>query len=377
MKPSQRRLVSRLIEFLRIDSPSRKEGAFAARVKEILDELGIPHVTDGAAASIGGEVGNIIARLPGNANAPPLLLNAHLDTVADATGVKPVVSGRTIRPRGPTALGADDKAAVAQILEVARLLLSDDRPRPPLELLFTVAEEIGLRGARALTRKQLKAKLAFTLDANGPVGGIVIGAPGHALLNAAIKGKSAHAGVAPEAGVDAIQIAAEAISRMKLGRVDEETTANIGLISGGSAMNVIPARCELTGEARSHDEDKLTRQVQEMLSLLHEAAARRGASFEAEVERGFAAYRLPEDALPLRVARAAARRIRLRLRPFLSGGGSDASILNGLGLPTAVLSVGLLDPHSHQERISVPQLVRGAEFLLALVEEAASLSPST
>ena len=373
----QRALVGRLLALLKIDSPSRREGAFAAYVGGALDEIGILHSTDDAARKIGGETGNIIARLPGNADAPPLLINAHLDTVVNATGVKPRISAGVIRPGSGTALGADDKAAVAQILEVLRVLLAEGRPRPPLEIVFTVAEEVGLSGVRALNPKLLKAKLGITLDADGPVGRAVIGAPGHALLKATIKGRAAHAGVAPEKGVNAIQIAAQAISRMKLGRLDEETTANIGVISGGTAMNVVPARCELTGEARSHDEGKLTRQIEEMIFHLHQAAAEGGGSLEVEVEREFAAFRLSEQAPPLRLARAAARRIGLRLKPFLSGGGSDSSTFNELGIPTASLSVGYLNPHSEQEQIAVSQLVRGAEFLLAVIEEAAQrrLSP--
>jgi tripeptide aminopeptidase len=268
------RLLKEFQDFVRIPSPSLRERKFAERMKKSLAALGIRCREDGAAEKIGGDCGNLFARLPGDRNKPPLLLCAHLDTVEVGDDpISPVCKDGTVRASGKTILGADDKAAAAAILEALRVLKEKKIPHPPLEIVFTAAEEIGLVGAKQFDCRRLKAKAGFIFDASGPVGGMINKAPAYDAIRAVITGRAAHAGATPEDGISAIQIAGRAIAKMRLGRIDKQTTANIGLISGGTARNVVPDRCRLEGEARSHSPAALRRQVQHMLECIHQAAA--------------------------------------------------------------------------------------------------------
>ena len=254
------RLVETFCSLASIDSPSGEEAAMSAVVAQRLRDLGCTVTTDAEH--------NVIGRLDGAAATEPIILSAHLDTVEPGRGVRPQLDNGVIRSDGTTVLGADDKAGVAAILEALQTARASGQPMRPIEVVFTVSEEVGLMGARALDMSTLRSSTAVVLDSAGAVGTIINSAPQHDRIDATIIGKAAHAGVAPETGISAIVVASQAIAAMRLGRLDAETTANIGLISGGSAMNVVPERVTLTGETRSHNPAKVAAQVRHMVTAL-------------------------------------------------------------------------------------------------------------
>lgn len=365
---NEKRLVAEFMELVRIDSLSKKERAMADAVKDKLSALGLEVLEDGSAEGIGGEAGNIIARLPGSIpGADPLLFNAHLDRVVPGEAVKPVLQDGVIRSDGTTVLGADDGAGVAAILEALRVLLERDLPHPEIEVVFTVAEEIGLLGAKALDFSQLRARSGYVLDSGGPVGSFVIQGPTQFSFKAIFRGRAAHAGANPEEGVSAIQAAALAIAGMRLGRIDHETTANIGIISGGRATNIIPDEAVIKGEARSLKESKLQEQVDHMRSQAEEAAARLGAEVEVVLERAYPAFNASPDSPVVKRAVTAAQRLGLEPKLSSTGGGSDANILGGAGFEIVNLAIGLEKVHTTDEYIRVDQLVQAARLVLELM----------
>jgi tripeptide aminopeptidase len=365
------RMLDQFLSLLRINSPPLKEGQIAAYLQNELRKLGFEVLVDSAGEATGGEVGNLIARKQGRRDAPWLMLSAHMDTVQPTEGLEPVVEGGVVRSSGNTILGADDKASLAIILEAVRALDEDEAPRGPLEVVFSIAEEIGLRGARTMDLSQLRSKFGYVLDSGKPVGGLITAAPTHDLLTVRVRGKAAHAGAQPEAGVSAIQAASAAIAAMKLGRIDEETTANIGTIHGGQATNIIPDFVEIKGEARSHSTEKLDQQVRHMIECFQQGAARYGASVEVETERAYTAYKVPDSDPLVQWAFEAGSRVGIEPTTRAGGGGSDANIFNAKGIRSVVMGVGYEDVHSTSERIAVDDMVKSAEMLYQLVLVAA------
>lgn len=352
------RLVSTFLELVRIDSPSGQEEEIARHLTAELRSLGLTVERD--------TTGNIIARLAEEGQ--PILLNAHMDTVQPGRGVKPVIEDGIIKSDGSTILGADDKSGVAVILEVLRVLVDQDLAHPPLEVALTVSEEKGLKGAKGLDLTRLRAQEGIVLDSGGEIGTIVISAPSQDKIRAVVHGKAAHAGVAPEKGINAILVAAEAIAAMPLGRIDEETTANLGRIQGGTATNIVPDQAEIEGEARSRDERKLEAQVQAMTEALKKAANRHGATVEIDVQRSYSTFKLSEEDGIVRRAVAAARTLGLTPALVPSGGGSDANIFNAAGITTINISAGMEKVHTKEEQVAVADMVKCAEFLLAILE---------
>ena len=361
------RLYARFMELCRIDSEPAGERLLADRLTEILLGLGCTVTEDDAGEKIGGTAGNLIARLEGAGAGEPLLFSCHMDRVAPGAGVKPRIEGEYIVSDGATVLGADDAAGLAAVLEGLSVLREQDVPHPPIEIVFSAAEELALLGSRHLSVERLSARCCFVLDASGPVGEIVVQAPEQAKIDAVFHGRSAHAGFAPEEGISAIQMAAAAVSRMKLLRIDPETTANVGSISASGPTNIVADRCELRAEARSLDPVKLRAQVAAMTAALEGAAREFGGSVELEVVTCYPAYRLGADAEPVRRAARAARRIGLPVRLKSTGGGSDANIFNSRGIPAVVLSCGYEKVHTTAERIALSQLALLAEWLVAIV----------
>jgi tripeptide aminopeptidase len=354
---NQDRLISTFLELVQIDSPSGQEEKIAQHLATELTSIGLSVERDA--------MGNVIARLAGEGQ--PILLCAHMDTVGPGRGVKPLVKEGIITSDGTTILGADDKSGVAVILEVLRVLVEQGLPHPPLEITLTVSEENGLKGAKGLDLARFRAQEGLVLDSGGEIGTIIVAAPSHDKIRAVAHGKAAHAGVEPEKGINAIVVAAEAIAAMPLGRIDEETTANIGRIQGGTATNIVPDRVELAGEARSHDERKLEAQVHAMTGALKEAAERRGATVEINVERSYSAFRLSEEDGIVRKAIAAAKTLGLTPVLMPSGGGSDANIFNAQGIATINISTGMAKVHTTEEYIAVADMSKCAEFLLAIL----------
>jgi tripeptide aminopeptidase len=363
------RLTDTLIDLCATDSGSRQERLMADKLKGMLQELGFEVYEDDAGSKVGGNAGNLYARLEGTAPGEPLLFSSHMDRVANGFGVKPRVENGYLMSDGTTILGADDAAGLAATLEAVRVLKERNLPHPTIELGWTICEEVGLLGAQQMDFSWFRSKTGFALDSGGPVGGIVVEAPAQTKLFVTFRGRSAHAGVAPEKGISAIQMAAAAISRMKLLRIDEETTANVGSIVAEGPTNVVSETCRLVAEARSRNQAKLEAQVAHMVQVMQEAAAEFGGQVEIEVKPSYPAFRLAQDSAPVRLATRAAERLGLPVRIASSGGGSDANIFNGNGIPMAVLSVGYEEIHSTRERIALEELKRLAAWVLAIIAE--------
>ena len=270
----RRRLEAEFLDLVRVSSASRREGAIAERLRATLSGFGVPVEEDDAGRAVGGEVGNLLARFPGTAaGAPPLLLCAHMDTVVPCEGVRPVVNGDVVRTDGATVLGGDDKAGIVAILEALRVVRGLGIPHGPVDVLFTICEEFGLLGAKHFDVARLRARTGLVLDVDG-VAELVTRAPAANRMEFTVHGLEAHAGVCPEQGISAIKVAAEAIAVMRLGRIDEETTANIGVIEGGFAANIVPNRVRLRAEARSRSLEKLEAQSRHMRACFDQAVAR-------------------------------------------------------------------------------------------------------
>ncbi len=365
------------LSLVRIDSPSGQEGAVADFLDPLLRRLGCETWRDATgnllARRSGGDVtssrrGGEVApqTVPGPAGRP-LLLSAHMDTVQPGCGVQPCVCGGVVRSDGSTILGADDKAGITAIVEALRAVADAGLECRPIELAFTVQEETGLTGAKGLDTSSLRARRAVVLDSNGPVGTIINRAPASDAIHAVVSGKAAHAGIAPEQGINALQAVAQALAPMRLGRIDAETTANFGVIAGGTASNVVPDRVSLQGEARSRDEQKLARQTGHMVSLLRTSAERMGARAEVTVTRSYGAINVPEGS-PL-VQEVSGAILACGLQPSLqpTGGGSDANILNAAGIEAVNLGLGYANPHSVDEHIAVRDLVKITEVVRTLI----------
>ncbi len=362
------------LELAAIPSPSGEERAVADRVAAELEALGLEASEDDAGSRIGSTAGNLVARVePTVDGGMPIFFCAHLDTIAPDGPVEPVVRDGVVRNERPTILGADDKSAVAVILEATRRLLAERRPHAGVELVFTPKEEVGLQGAAALEPDRLRANVGFVYDQAAPIGEIVVGAPAAVAFDAVFTGRAAHAGMYPEEGRSAIAAAARAVADMRLGRIDEETSANIGLIEGGGARNVVPDRCRLLGEARSHDEAKLADLVRELTETATFAAALEECEVATEVSRSYRGYRFKRDDVPVRLAREALERTGFEPRYVLSGGAADANAFNARGLACLNMANGMAEIHTPNERVSVADLEAMVEVTLALVDAARAM----
>jgi tripeptide aminopeptidase len=368
----KQRLIEQFIEMVQIDSETGDERAICDYLKEKLSELGLDVIEDGSAAQTGHGAGNLVATLPATvSDAPVIYFTCHMDTVAPGKGIKPSLQDGYIVSDGTTILGSDDKAGIAALLEGLRVILEQKMEHGTIQLILTVGEESGLVGARHLDRSLVKADFGFALDSNGPVGEIITAAPSQVKILATIHGKAAHAGVNPEDGISAIQVASRAISRMPLGRIDEETTANIGKFQGGIASNIVPDRVEILAEARSRNEEKLNAQVGKMVRAFQEAAEEAGAKAEVETKVLYPAFRYTEADKVVQKAVAAVRKVGREPRIGASGGGSDANVIAGFGIPTVNLGIGYEEIHTTKERMPIAELIKAAELVVALVEECA------
>lgn len=351
------------LELAAIPSPSGEEAAVADYVRDYLRRLGLAAEDD--------ESGNLLARLPATEDGgTPIFLCAHMDTVPPAGSIEPIVEDGVVRNAAGTILGADNKAAVAVLLEAARLLLSEGRPHAGVELLFTTREETGLEGAKEFDHTRLEARLGFVYDYSGSVGDVVVAAPSGCTLDIVFTGRPAHSGINPEDGRSAIFAAAKAVADLRLGRIDEETTANVGRIEGGSARNVIPARCALAAEARSRDARKLADLVQEMLDCFTFAGTVAECEVEATVEEKYLGYRLASDDPALLLAKTALERAGYTPRELEVGGGADANVFNAAGVPCVNMANGMSKVHTAEEEITVADLEGMVGVTLELVDAA-------
>lgn len=362
-------LMSRLCE---IPSPSRDEAAVADVVRDALAGLGADITEDDAAAVVGCGSGNIVARFAATAPGMPVMFCAHLDTVPQVGPIEVMERDGMLTNRHATILGGDNKSAVAALLTSMERVTRERIPHAGIEIVFTPCEEIGLLGAAHFDPGRLNAAMGFVYDHTGEIGGIVGSAPSLHKLDATFVGRAAHAGIAPESGRSAIQAAAAAIARMPLGRIDASTTANIGLISGGQATNVVADRCTLNAEARSRDELALSAQVDAMVDAMTAAATSGEVDLEISIRAEFRGYRLrdrePQVALAIRALEAVGARPRL----VASGGGSDVNALLKNGFPAVNLCNGMVAPHTADERIARVDLLRMVDVTLAILAEARS-----
>ena len=359
------------LELAAIPSPSGHERPVADRVGAYLSELGLAWDEDDTGPAVGSDAGNIFCRLPGgNGEGTPLFLCAHLDTVPPEGPIEPVVEDGVVRNGARTILGGDNKAAVAAMLEAARRIVTDRLPHAGVELVFTTKEEVGLVGAGAFDPARLEARLGYVYDHAAPIGEVVIGAPSARAFEVRFHGRAAHAGIAPEEGRSAIQAAARAVADLRLGRVDDLSSANVGVIAGGTARNVVPEWCTLTAEARSHDNRRLSELVQEMLETFSYAASVSDCTVEVEVKEQYRGYRFHRDDAVIRLAETALRGVGAEVRQILCGGGADANVFNVGGLPCAVLANGMAEIHTPDEHIAVADIERMVDVTLGLVEAA-------
>jgi len=360
------------LELAALPSPPGEERAVADRVLDYLGALGLEADEDDAGLTVGSSIGNIYARLEANGGAgEPLFFCAHLDTVLPEGPIEPEVGDdEVVRNTAGTILGADDKSAVAAMLEAAARLVEDGRPHAGVELLFTPKEEVGLLGAAAFDQTRLGARVGYVYDHAGPIGEIILGAPFQQKLYVRFHGRAAHAGMFPEEGRSAIAAAARAIADLRLGRLDDVTTASVGRIQGGTARNVIPEWCTFAAEARSHDEHKLADLIREMVDAVTFAASLEECEVEAQVSGLSRGYRFRRDDLPVRIAASALERVGREPSYILSGGGADANVFNERGLECLNLANGMTDIHTPDERIAVADLHEMVEVTLALVDAA-------
>jgi tripeptide aminopeptidase len=365
-------VVTLFTELAAIPSPPGHEREVADRVRAYLRDLGLEVSEDDAGGRIDSNVGNLLARLePTTSNgSTAIFLCAHLDTVQPTGPLEPVIEDGIVRNAGGTILGADNKAAVAAMLEAARLILSENRPHAGVELVFTPKEEVGLQGARAFDPAQLHGTVGFVFDHAAPIGEVMLGAPHARALEVTMRGKAAHAGIAPEEGRSAIAAAARAIADFRLGRLDDETTANVGLIQGGTAKNIVPDRCTFSIDVRSQDETKLAEVVKEMLETVTFAASLEQCEADTNVEQSYRGYRLSRSDQVVRMAAAALEREGVEPTYALGGGGADANVFNERGLPCVNLANGMAAIHTPDEHIAVADLERMVQVALALVDVA-------
>jgi len=366
--------VELFLELCALPSPSGSERAVVDRVGAYLTALGLAWDEDDAGARIDGDSGNVYCRLPAtNGGGTPIFLCAHTDTVPPVGPIEPVVDeDGIVRNVGGTILGSDNKAAVVVMLEAARRIVEEARPHAGVELLFTPQEEVSLRGADAFDHTRLVATTGFVYDQGTSIGEIVVGSPHGRLLDFRFHGRAAHAGMSPEEGRSAIAAAARAIADFRVGRIDDETSANVGVVTGGTARNVVPEWCSFSAEVRSHDEGKAVELVREMLETAAFAGSLAECGVESQVRPSFPGYRFRESDPPVALAAAALRSVGVEPRYVLSGGAADANVFNARGLRCVNLANAMREIHTPDEHIAVADLELMVDVTLALVEAAAT-----
>jgi len=370
------RLCSEFEELASIASPSFREGTISTYLVERFRRLGAEVHIDNAGSMIGSETGNLVAFLPPEGKeGEPIMLAVHMDTVEPADDVRPVLKDGLYTSAGETVLGADDKSGIAEIIEAIEVMREQGIPRGPIEVVVTVCEEVGLLGAKAFDTTQIKSRRGLAFDTSG-VDLVIHRAPAANKLSFEVTGREAHAGIFPEKGLSAIAVVSKAIASMQLGRIDEETTANIGTVRGGQATNIVPRHVIVEGEARSHDPAKLARQTAHMVSCFEEAARfyektidgePAKASVKADITADYPVMHVPADASIIELVGKAASNLGRTLDVRGAGGGSDANIFNGKGIETVIMGTGMHHVHSLEESVSVADMVRVTELLVEVL----------
>lgn len=361
-------IISTFFEYVKIESPSYKEGNFAKILQKEMEDIGFEIVVDNAGKEAGSDTGNLIGYLKGNKNVAPIMFCAHMDTVSPYENIEPIIEDGIIKSAGNTILSADDKAGVVAIIEGIKHIKKNNIPHGDIEVVFTICEEVGLHGSKYLDTGKLKSKMAFVLDSSGSVGGVIVKGPAQTQIKAEFHGKAAHAGLSPEKGISAIQVASRAIDKMKLLRIDEETTANVGTIKGGSATNIVADYVLVEFECRSLDNNKLENQVKHMIDTIEKAAQDYDSKVDIEVENSYTPFLVSESEPILNIIEKSMTKLNIPYDPRSTGGGSDTNILNGKGLSAVTLGIGLFNAHSVDEYIAVDDLIKLTELVVSIVE---------
>jgi tripeptide aminopeptidase len=375
-KIDRERLAQTFTELCEISSPSKNEAGVAAYLKQKFSDLGADSIyEDNSATQTGADCGNLIITFKGNHNElEDFFFSCHMDTVEPANGVEVVRTGDIFTSKGDTVLGGDDKSGIAAILELVTLLKENDIPHPTIEIILTTCEEIGLLGAKHLEYDKIQSAYGYALDSSG-IDQIIIGAPASNKIKISVKGVAAHAGLNPESGINALSLTAEALSKIEVGKIDNESTRNFGLISGGAATNIVPELVTLYGEVRSHSPEKLVRYTQEILDTFNtvvknwkerQATDSKRPSFECNVTDDYPVLKLKQDAPVIKRIEQASKKSGRNVQFIVAGGGSDGNIFTGHGLPTAIVATGMNKVHSVDEQLDLNDLVSVTELLYAL-----------
>ncbi len=363
------RVVESFFRYVKIDSESGNEMQFSNCLKAEFSALGCETYTDDSGKSAGWASGNLLCTFKGEDTLPPIMLCAHMDTVKPGNGIEPILcEDGFIRSAGDTILAADDKVGIAAIYEAILSIKNAGAKHRTIEVFFTVGEELGMVGAKGMDYSKIISKSGVVLDSSGDVGNIVLSAPGQSKLEVDIIGKSAHAGIAPEQGISAIQVAAEAVSNMKLLRVDEETTANIGTFTAVNATNIVAEKVYLMAECRSRNAEKLTAQSEHMLSCVKNACEKYGAKYTGGLKESYLSYNFSSDDEFIKEIAAACSAVGAAPTYISTGGGSDANIMNKIGIKSVVLGTGMSKVHTCDEEVSVKNLVKLTELIYELIK---------
>lgn len=366
------RIIDEFLELVQIDSPSSKEGEVSKVLVEKLKSIGCEVLIDDAGIKNGGETGNIIATLKGNREGRKLLFSSHMDTVDPGVGIKPIIDNVNgiIKSDGTTVLGSDDKAGIAAILEGLRTIKENNIDHADIQVVFSIWEEGGLNGAKSLDYSKINSDLAFVLDSGGSPGEIIVKAPAQDVIKVKIIGRPAHAGLQPENGISAIMVASKAIDNMNLLRIDEETTANIGIVKGGIATNIVMPELEIIAEARSLSEEKLDNQTKHMIDVFEKTASDFGAEIEIEVKRAYTPFTIDDNDEIVLLAKKALSNMGIEGKTESTGGGSDTNIFNKNGIKAVNLGIGMKNAHTLEEYIAIEDLLNSANMVVELIKEA-------
>lgn len=368
------RMIDSFLEMIAIDSVSGHEASYRDYLLAKFNELGFSGIEDDAGSRLNGDSGNLLFKLPGTINRSPLLLSAHMDTVVPGHGIQGELvqfdGHQIIRSAGETILAGDDKAGVAALLEAIRVIIENGFDYPPLEILFTVSEEQGLLGIKNFDFSQVRSSLGYVLDSGGDPGTIVVQSPCQNEIEYRVRGIAAHAGMNPEEGRNAIQMMAQALAKMPCGRIDPDTTCNFGIIEGGLARNIVAPFCRVKGEARSLERSKLDQLTAKLVQVFTEEVTAQGGQPEVDVVLLYPEAALQADEEVVRLAVQAAEKIGVTARLESTGGGSDASIINGAGIRCANLGIGMKKVHTVDEYIEVEDLIADAAWIISIIREA-------
>ncbi len=377
------RMTDHVMDLIRIDSLSKREKEVAVKLRKDMEELGAECVYDNAGEQVNGNVGNLIVRLKGNKpDAPPFFLSAHMDTVGPGEGIQPRIENGIMKSDGTTILGSDDKSGLSVIVEVLRTLKEQNIPHGDIEIAFTICEEIGLLGAKHIDISKFRSKHGIVLDSSTP-SRLVLKCPSAVKMEFTVHGLEAHAGLCPENGINAIRIASEAISKMNLGRIDEITTANIGIIEGGRATNIVPNLVRVVGETRSHSEETLKAQVDHMRKCMHDTVSMYEvtihddlsvegkthiARLDEYIERSYDRMDVHPGSLPARLVEEAVKNLGHTIKHHTSGGGCDANYFNKMGIECVNLGTGMYELHTVNEYLVLGEFYRTAEIVLESIK---------